>query len=409
MNVQIFTKQFMGAALFFLLFAASCSTEPENEQEFVQKPPTAQRLPELKTLDMKDITTTSALATGQITDKGTSSVTEQGACLTTSGVPTRDDTTIKASKVSGSGEFEVQLSGLKTDVAYNLRTYAMNKQGIAYGNQVQFKTNKAEVPVLKTSSTTVAGAHTAYIDAELIHHGGAEVTEKGICWSERELPTPQDNKLDFSEEKTYFKARLKGLKPESTYYVRSYAINAEGIGYGEQVEVKTIAEGNITFTVHRESNPSPELQETYKRLQTAFENATYYYNEFTSIQKNINVYYNPGVPTADGNINGTIRVGPNASYQRTGTAMHEIMHTVGVGQHHKWNELIAGGTWNGSRANEILQMMTNSPSAIIKGDGLHFWPFGINGAHEDSGEEMLYITHALILQGMKIDGLPGER
>ncbi|WP_153825482.1 hypothetical protein [Niastella caeni] len=52
--------------------------------------------------------------------------------------------------------------------------------------------------------------------------------------------------------------------------------------------------------------------------------------------------------------------------------------------------------------------MTRTPAEALKGDNLHFWPYGINGAHEDNGQEMLYITNVLIMQGMKKDGLPSS-
>ena len=52
--------------------------------------------------------------------------------------------------------------------------------------------------------------------------------------------------------------------------------------------------------------------------------------------------------------------------------------------------------------------MTHNPSAIIYGDTQHFWPYGINGAQEDTGEDELYMIHALIVQGMHDDGLPSE-
>ncbi len=88
--------------------------------------------------------------------------------------------------------------------------------------------------------------------------------------------------------------------------------------------------------------------------------------------------------------------------------MHEIMHTVGVGQHHYRTKMIKGGKWKGKRTNEILQFLTTGSEQSLQGDNFHFWPYGINGAHEDNEEEMLYIIHALILQGMKADGLPSE-
>ena len=88
--------------------------------------------------------------------------------------------------------------------------------------------------------------------------------------------------------------------------------------------------------------------------------------------------------------------------------MHEMAHTVGVGQHWKWNDLIESGVYQGVEANAILQMMTNNNTATIRGDEIHFWPYGINGAHEDNGNDMTYIIHALLIQGMKKDGLPSN-
>ena len=34
------------------------------------------------------------------------------------------------------------------------------------------------------------------------------------------------------------------------------------------------------------------------------------------------------------------------------------------------------------------------------------WPYGINGAHEDTGSEVLYIGNGLITQALGEDGLP---
>ena len=51
----------------------------------------------------------------------------------------------------------------------------------------------------------------------------------------------------------------------------------------------------------------------------------------------------------------------------------------------------------GNSANKTLRFMTRNPSEALKGDNMHFWPYGINGASEDTGDEMLYITNVLIM------------
>ena len=42
----------------------------------------------------------------------------------------------------------------------------------------------------------------------------------------------------------------------------------------------------------------------------------------------------------------------------------------------------------------------------LTGDHIHFWPYGINGAHEDDGSDALYIIQSLIVQALGEDGLP---
>ncbi len=308
----------------------------------------------------------------------------------------------EASSVKGDGTFSTAINGLQDGQQYSARAYAINEVGVGYGERGTFDTPTADRPEVRTGTDYVAGVDRVYVSVSLDGDGGFPITEKGICWSvENTAPTIDDQLVEAGEGQDDFYSLIKGLQTNETYYVRGYAKNDKGIGYGTTLEVRTLEMGNVTFTLHGDIDP-----EIYDRIKGAFDEAVDYYNRYTNIEKHLNVYYNPGVPTADGNFNGTIRIGPNPSYQRTGTAMHEIAHVVGVGQHWKWNELIQDGKYTGQRGNRILQLLTGDPDAQINGDGLHFWPYGINGAHEDNGDPDLYIRHALLVQGMKADGLP---
>ncbi len=137
-----------------------------------------------------------------------------------------------------------------------------------------------------------------------------------------------------------------------------------------------------------------------------------YWNNLTSIKGlNLTVNYGSGTPTADCSYGGWMRVGAYASYQRTGTIMHEMGHAIGVGQHGMWwsapfRKDGDRGDWLGERANAVLRFWDNDPDAVMTGDGTHMWPYGINGAHEDNGSEVLYMGNALITQGLGEDGLP---
>ncbi|MGX5691531.1 hypothetical protein, partial [Arcticibacter tournemirensis] len=60
--------------------------------------------------------------------------------------------------------------------------------------------------------------------------GGAEVTERGLCWSTTGTPDIISGTVVKAGKGTGgFSATLSGLAESPTYYVRAYAINSEGV------------------------------------------------------------------------------------------------------------------------------------------------------------------------------------
>jgi len=358
----------------------------------------------LKTNEAEDIAALKAVVWGVIQNDGGSSVTERGVCYGTTTNPTYQGTKKLASVIKGSGEFKVELTNLEGATVYYARAYVVNKKGVAYGNEISFKTKDPASPYLVFGTIKVAGAQDLFFDVILKDHGDLIIQEIGLVYNTIKEPTVANNKIARSTVESKFKQRISNLTPETLYYVRPYAITANAVLYGEEFIISTIKKGNFTYSF----NANGADQATITRIKAAFDTATQYYNNFTSIVKHVTVNYSPGTPTADATFAGWINMGANSAYQKAGTAMHEMAHTVGVGQHSKYWELMVNGKWQGKRANEILQMMTNDPSAYVKGDNTHFWPYGINGAHEDDGSDFLYMMNALILQGMKSDGMPSN-
>lgn len=160
--------------------------------------------------------------------------------------------------------------------------------------------------------------------------------------------------------------------------------------------------GNITYALIRESNPTQDQADAYQKIKTAMDSAVGYYNKYTTITKSLNVYYNTDVPTADGNSNGTIRFGANRSYMLACTAMHEIAHTVGIGTTSEYQNLIQNGIFIGLHATAVLREISADPTALLKGDKLHFWPYGLNYASEVSGVNDL-ISHCSIVNAIYHD------
>ena len=84
--------------------------------------------------------------------------------------------------------------------------------------------------------------------------GESPVTSRGVCWNTTgsNYPTIEDNKTANGTGTETFTSLLTGLLPGTFYYIRSYAINSDGIAYGTLQEFSTkIADidGNIYNTV----------------------------------------------------------------------------------------------------------------------------------------------------------------
>ena len=69
-----------------------------------------------------------------------------------------------------------------------------------------------------------------------------EVTSRGVCWSTSQNPTINDNKTTDGSGTGGFTSSLTNLTPNTTYYVRAYATNSAGTGYGNVVSFTTIEE-----------------------------------------------------------------------------------------------------------------------------------------------------------------------
>lgn len=87
-------------------------------------------------------------------------------------------------------------------------------------------------------------SHSSFnVSAFISSVGSASVTSYGFCWSSTNTqPTTSDNKNDMGGTAVAksFNYTISGLRPQSTYYVRAYAINAEGISYSNALTVETL-------------------------------------------------------------------------------------------------------------------------------------------------------------------------
>mgnify|MGYP002852761001 FL=1 len=270
-----------------------------------------------------------------------------------------------------------------------------------------------DLPTVKTDKRFARGATMAFGRMSATITDGT-ITERGFCWSEQPEPTVDDASTTEHLTNNGNIYWLHDLKPATKYYMRAYAkTQGHRVGYGDVIKFYTIPKGNITYWYNNGGDADAN-----NRINTAATQACNIFNNLTSIQKHYSIGYSGGTPTADCYYDDEpwMNMGANASYQRTGTIMHEMQHGLGLVPYNtQWNKNIlrasldgngrGTGLWLGDRVSAFLDFWDNASGSHLNGDYQHMWPYGINGASEDNGKLELYYANALIGQALGEDGL----
>jgi len=165
----------------------------------------------------------------------------------------------------------------------------------------------------------------------------------------------------------------------------------------------SLVSAGVSFTLRRAQNPSTDQQDAYTRIEKAVSLATARYNRIAKrANKSLTIEYVPGVQTADGNFNGNIRFGSNRSYMNERTALHEIAHTLGVGQTRAFDDRCKADNW--PSATKLLKSWDGQSAKINCGGG-HFWPYGLN--YDTEWSESNAERHCQLVDAMLADGLAG--
>ena len=96
-------------------------------------------------------------------------------------------------------------------------------------------------PVLTTKPAAKKTQTAAESGGEISDDGGSPITSRGVCWSNQQSPTINDNKAQSPAQTNQFTVQITGLQPSTTYYARAYATNSTGTAYGNQVSFTTYA------------------------------------------------------------------------------------------------------------------------------------------------------------------------
>lgn len=102
-------------------------------------------------------------------------------------------------------------------------------------------------PLVQTDSVINITSSTAQVRGNVTSDGGAEVTKRGVCWSINPNPTISDYTTEDSSGVGPYVSLLTNLTPNTLFYLKAYASNSYGTGYGSEVQFSTKEDIGIEY------------------------------------------------------------------------------------------------------------------------------------------------------------------
>jgi hypothetical protein len=213
----------------------------------------------IQTLGVNDITSSSARLRGRITveDKGSDAnivVVSRGFRVYIS-----DEPLILLSN-SGEGDFECLLDNLDSETIYSFEAFAEIKNTYkpqsgtkenpvadetasltVCGNTMEFTTRPDSRIILDSIKVSAITNTSVAVAGKIISEGIPSYTERGLCYAVSPDPVLETGQklIVQGNGKGFFNAALTGLEPNTTYYVKAYALNNEMISYSPEESFTT--------------------------------------------------------------------------------------------------------------------------------------------------------------------------
>ncbi|NBC03856.1 MAG: hypothetical protein GVY20_09160 [Bacteroidetes bacterium] len=108
------------------------------------------------------------------------------------------------------------------------------------------------MPTVTTTSVSSIDVSSAASGGEVTSDGNSEIIRFGVCWSKNQNPTIQDECTTENSDSDFFSTDLQELDSNTYYYVRAYAENEVGVGYGQEEVFQTLSKSweNIGYGIY---------------------------------------------------------------------------------------------------------------------------------------------------------------
>lgn len=289
---------------------------------------------------------TNAVAPPAVPAAGTTLVTNIASTLTT----TFTDNTVSAG----------------TNYCYLLLPYNWNGSEAATYHYFTspLTTNSVTTPNVPSVGITVPASgitqSAASSGGQTLADGGSAITAKGVVWNTASSPTlPGLGNTNDGSGTADFSSSLSGLSPQTQYFVRAYATNLAGTGYGPNINFRTLSNPPTT--------QATGLTATAVRRDTIVLNwtaATFPGSGATNRNYLLLRAVSPNTPTLTA-INGTSPVVDiNTTIVSSSISDVSISFTnFGLAEATTYNYLLIPYTWDGSNAATYHYLIASAPTA----------------------------------------------
>ena len=191
----------------------------------------------------RNITSTSADVSGNVTHDGSIFITKKGISWSTNSADIANKLYTKESVFSGEGPYFISLTGLHPSTTYYYAAYAYNYMGNSFGTTYSFTTTSGttSAPTVITGIAENITNQAANVYGEVTSDGNIPLTYRGICYKTSSPPTIADSSvLNLATGKGAYNCTLSGLSSNTTYYARAFAYNSQGLSYGSTISFSTL-------------------------------------------------------------------------------------------------------------------------------------------------------------------------
>lgn len=151
----------------------------------------------------------------------------------------------EAGPFASADAYTISIRNLTAGKTYYYCAYAGSGYSTSRGEVKSFDTPQSNAPVLGTLQCDASNERSFKVSVAVEDVGDHELLLTGICWrmddGTGKEPTIADATLyvESGSDARSFEASVTGLVPNSSYLVRAFAGNAQGVGYSEPILIRT--------------------------------------------------------------------------------------------------------------------------------------------------------------------------